>query len=1002
VPEIDGGKLKPALSPAAEAVWVQFETAWQKALEGAPVPELAAYLQGFAGPESALLGQELARLEGLYRARLASEGQTLPEPGEASESRPPSEATLQLDETPDTEIGTLPLADATQPRPEATYHVAAADSAEQAATLAPDIAANLNSASFALTTATAGPTERPVIPDFEIVDILGRGAMGVVYKARQVSLNRLVALKMILSGGHASEAEVERFRVEAEAAARLQHPHIVQVYGFGVHEGRPYLWLEFVNGDSLQKTAAGVPQPVVAAARLVQQLAQAMECAHQQGIVHRDLKPANVLLAAKPPAAEYIPSAKPPAAEYIPKITDFGLAKRLEDESSQTRTGSILGTPSYMAPEQAEGRSREVSPLADVYALGAILYELITGRPPFRGPSVLETLEQVRTQEPVPPSRLLPRVPHDLETICLKCLQKEPHKRYASAATLAEDLRRFVAGEPIRARPVSTAERLWRWSRRNPRVALLTAAVFTMLLTVAVGATWFALMLSREKAATLQAQREAEENAARERDARNLADQKAREAQEAQAIAGKQRALALGTLRTLITKVQQHLSENGQARALRQELLQAALDGLKQVSAASAADTGLRDRGLASVHNQMAQIFEQLGRTEEAYQQYRQMHTILKALAEADPQSDLARGNLAVAEALLGDLSLRRRGEPTEARAHYLEALRLRKDVVDHPHTGEIKPADARRYLAASYDSLGVVTRDLHEVHDYYRKALELREALAAAEPNKIETQQALARSYLLLAESSHRLQDDTSAQSYYAKALESREALVRAQPQSRNLQQERTIAREMLAGFRLMIGETARARDEYMQSVQEYQKLLEGDPQNVFSQRDLSRAYYGIATACLRLGDGKAAARYYGESLKLRETEARRDPNNTAVQKTLMVTLARCGQHERATSLAEQLRKRLASDAGSLYDIGTCYALCAGAVAQGKDKGQLSSAERRLYDRYLAATLEALRQAFAQGFQDRVLLQTDPDWDPIAKDPGFTALQAQLNPSQP
>ncbi len=319
--------------------------------------------------------------------------------------------------------------------------------------------------------------EPKIVPGYEILGELGRGGMGVVYKAKQVALNRVVALKMILGGAHAGPDELVRFRTEAEAVAQLQHPNIVQVYDVGECEGRPFFSLEFVEGGSLDQKLNRKAQKAKEAAALVEILARAMHSAHDKGIVHRDLKPANVLL----------------TADGTPKIADFGLAKRLADDSGQTQSGSVMGTPSYMAPEQAAGRVEDMGPATDVYALGAILYDALTGRPPFKGATVVDTLNQVRNDEPMPPSRLQPRVPRDLETICLKCLQKSPRKRYVSAEALAEDLRRFLAGEPILARPMGRAERMWRWCRRNP---LPTSLLFTVTLGSAFG-MWHLSRLSQ-------------------------------------------------------------------------------------------------------------------------------------------------------------------------------------------------------------------------------------------------------------------------------------------------------------------------------------------------------------------------------------------------------------------------------------------------------------------------------------------------------------------------
>src|SRR5262245_17713450 len=303
---------------------------------------------------------------------------------------------------------------------------------------------------------TAGP---PQVPGYEVEAMLGSGGVGVVYRARQRALDRPVAIKMLLAGPFASSQELGRFRRETAALACLRHPNIVQVYDAGDVEGRPYFAMELVEGGSLAQKLAGTPQPARPAAALVSALAGAVEVAHQSGIVHRDLKPANILL----------------TADGTPKVSDFGLARRLDGEDGLTRTGAALGTPSYMAPEQAESRANALGPAIDVYALGAILYELLTGRPPFRAETAAETLRQVMDQEPVPTSRLSANVPRRLETICLKCLRKEPGLRYGGASGLAEDLDRFLRGEAITARPEGRAVRLARRVRQRPALSAAVA-----------------------------------------------------------------------------------------------------------------------------------------------------------------------------------------------------------------------------------------------------------------------------------------------------------------------------------------------------------------------------------------------------------------------------------------------------------------------------------------------------------------------------------------------
>jgi WD40 repeat protein/serine/threonine protein kinase len=337
------------------------------------------------------------------------------------------------------------------------------------------------------------------IPGYEVTDSIGRGGMGAVYKARQTKLQRWVAIKTLRGGGDASDEELARFRTEAEAIARFQHPNIVQIFEIGEANGNLFLALEYADAGTLAKHIQGTPWQPNSASELIRTLALAMEYAHRQGIVHRDLKPANILLqtkttatprpspsASKDASTLLLPSnprehASDPMADLIPKITDFGLAKDVDATAGHTQTGAFMGTPSYAAPEQAGGDSRHATPRTDVYALGAMLYELLTGRPPFRGATILETLDQVRHAEPVSPRSLNTAVPRDLDTICLKCLRKESEQRYASAEELAADLQRYLRGEPVAARPVGFWERTVKWAKRRPAAAAF--GVFVVLIT---------------------------------------------------------------------------------------------------------------------------------------------------------------------------------------------------------------------------------------------------------------------------------------------------------------------------------------------------------------------------------------------------------------------------------------------------------------------------------------------------------------------------------------
>jgi WD40 repeat protein/tRNA A-37 threonylcarbamoyl transferase component Bud32/tetratricopeptide (TPR) repeat protein len=409
-------------------------------------------------------------------------------------------------------------------------------------------------------TAPHGSTARPdrdlALPgafgDYEFLEELGRGAMGVVYRARQRSANRMVAIKMIRGGELASATDAHRFRNEAQIVANLDHPHIVPLYEVGEHDGQPFFSMKLVEGSSLAEQLPRYRADPRAAARLVIQVARAVHHAHQRGVLHRDLKPSNVLI----------------DVEGRPHVGDFGLAKRVEADTGLTQSGAIVGTPSYMAPEQAGSARGAVTTATDVYGLGALLYALLCGRPPFQGPTVLETLLQVRTCEPASPRAVNPQVVRDLETICLKCLRKEPERRYGSAEELAADMERYLAGEPIQGRPVGRTERTWRWCRRNPLAAALTAAVALSLLAGTVIASYFAVQADRRARDQAEARQQADdaraeayERAGAEAEARRDADAKAKAERRARQDAERQLAV------TKVLFAQSEWRENNVERA---------------------------------------------------------------------------------------------------------------------------------------------------------------------------------------------------------------------------------------------------------------------------------------------------------------------------------------------------------------------------------------------------------------------------------------------------
>jgi serine/threonine protein kinase/tetratricopeptide (TPR) repeat protein len=604
----------------------------------------------------------------------------------------------------------------------------------------------------------AKPGGPPPVEGYEILGTLGRGGMGVVYKARQIKLNRVVALKMILAGGHAGAYERQRFVTEMHAVAALTHPNIVQIFETGERDGLPFFSLEFCDGGSLQQRLGGKPLPPKGAAEIVVQLAHAMQYAHERGIVHRDLKPANILFTGgEDPAAskdrptptkDSRPTAKDSKASAeslktmtqsktgqtksfsssattrtsvssptmrssrsMPKVTDFGLAKRLEEESGLTGSGTILGTPSYMAPEQAAGRTKSVGPAADIHALGAILYEMLTGRPPFLGESAVETMNQVRTLDPVPPSRIQPKTPRDLEIICLKCLQKEIHKRYATAGDLADDLHRFLDHRPITARPVPFWEKGWKWAMRRPAQAGLIGVCLAGLVAAAVGGMMFGRYQSRQAAvqkdlkdAALEAYQQAEANFKAAREAVN----------------------------SLLVKVgSERLQYVPQAEKLRRELLEEALAFYDRFLKAHGNDPNVR-REAGGAYQRVGQVRSYLGDRSEAIAAYKSAVGLFEALAkdgnDTDDQLELAATNRELAVLYEAD------GHTDEADAAFEAAkTELTKLIEAHPD----QPA-FRFQLADLLTNRGmqfVRRRKLADAEQSFRQAFSEYDRLLAIQP---------------------------------------------------------------------------------------------------------------------------------------------------------------------------------------------------------------------------------------------------------------------------
>ncbi len=599
---------------------------------------------------------------------------------------------------------------------------------------------------------TPAATNQQTIGGYEILQEIGRGGMGVVYQARQRGLGRIVALKMILSPH--DERERSRFRSEAEATARLSHPNIVPIYEVGQDEGCPFLSMEFVAGPSLEKRLATAVLAPHAAADLLLTLTRAVAYAHEQGIIHRDLKPANILLKDESHSDS---SLMPHPSSLIPKITDFGLAKILNGDQSRAQSVAIVGTPSYMPPEQCAAGG-VIGPAVDVYALGAILYETLTGRPPFRGPTALDILALVRTHEPVPPSRLATNIPHDLETICLKCLAKQPEQRYASANDLAEDLQRFLADEPILARPISRVERTLRWCRRNPLVAGLVSGIALLLIGGTAVSTSLAIWALNERD-------RANLHAGQELAARELAEHRFTQAEQA---VGK-----------YLDGIENHprLQETD-FLDLRKELLASAVPFYEEFVASKPGDAELEaKRGRA--YGRLGFIRKQMGALEQATADYEHMLEIFIRLTASDRKYE---SELAQTHHQLG-WTLSDRGLLQAAESEYQTSLDLHRQLAadfpeEHAH---------HHRIALGYRSLGLLWNSLSRravAEKALREALARMEKLVANHPDIVRYQEDMAGLHTFLG---NVLPSDApdARESHYRQSVELYKQLANKYPQS-------------------------------------------------------------------------------------------------------------------------------------------------------------------------------------------------------------------------
>lgn len=772
--------------------------------------------------------------------------------------------------------------------------------------------------------------------DYEILGTLGRGGMGVVYKARHVPLNRLVAIKMILSGQHASSEQRRRFQAEAEAAAHLTHLNIVSVYEVGEHNGMPYFSLEYIDGQTMSRMMRETTMSAQAAAALLIPIARAIDYSHSMGVLHRDLKPQNILI----------------TSDGDPKVADFGLAKRLDDEGDDlTTAGAILGTPGYMSPEQARG-GQPVGPPADVYALGGILYYAMTGRPPFVAPTPYETVQQLLQSDPLAPSKLHANLDNDLETICLKSLEKDADRRYATAGEFADELQRFLDGKPIVARPITPAERVLKWCRRNRRVAAVSGLAAGLLLCLLFGGIISAVVINEQKKAEQFARADAEQNA-------KLADD--------------QSELALDTTRMVLYQTKQFFDGKPELRPLRETMMQSVLASVEKLHT-DRYENDPRPIFVASAESQLGQVYLKAGAFEQAKEKLLAAEAKLREL-DADgalSNADISQMDLSIA---LGD-TYRGLGQLERAKREYLRLLKLRVDYFrrNPQFSGDL----ASTSLAEVYGKLSRISSSLGKpakALEYGLQATETRRAEFDRDPAKLQAQMELAGALSLLSSIYEKAGETENMLATSTEMLQLQQQIAQRSSDvatlHNNAKDQKVVARQYV-----LLGKDLEAKELLASATATVDDLVaRSDDRRILS--NAIDTYYWQGITFNRLGENAEESFERAESLQRRALKISENTNNRGM---LLKILARGGKTAEAIQIADDL-------AGHPDEMMNCgYAGCGYALLSVH-----LAADDPLKAEVTAKSIEMIRLLIRHGYHDFDSLRTtDLDFAPLQQNAVF------------